>query len=415
VRIKLASTDSVSLGMALPWDQPLEAWPEDLLIQMPRGISRNVVRFVPGDGDTVLALKELPGRVAQREYDLLRTLKDRTLPAVEAVGIVTDRQRRDDHAPLFDVLVTRYLERAMPYRVLFESGDPLARGDRLLDALVDLLIRLHLAGFYWGDCSLSNTLFRRDAGRLAAYLVDAETGELRPALSDGMRAWDVELARDNMAGELMDLAAGPGLPDGFDPIAVAEEMEARYHRLWHELTRDEVISPREQYRIHSRIRTLNEYGFDVEELEMVTAEDGDAGAGLRLVMRPKVVEAGHHRRRLHQLTGLEAEENQSRQLLNDIRRFRARLELAEGRPLPEPAAAHRWLHEVYAPLLDAVPACLRGRLDDPELYFQVLEHRWYLSEQQGSDVGTAAALSDYIDQVLSRLPDRPVPTLVEEP
>ena len=41
-----------------------------------------------------------------------------------------------------------------------------------------LLVRLHLVGFWWGDVSLSNTLFRRDAGAFAAYLVDAETGEL---------------------------------------------------------------------------------------------------------------------------------------------------------------------------------------------------------------------------------------------
>lgn len=403
MRIKLASTDSFALGVGLPWDLPLEDWPADVVVEMPRGISRNVVRFIRAQGQAVFALKEVPERVAFREYGLLRLLHDRGLPAVEAVGFVTDRVGRDG-GPLMTVLVTRYLERAMPYRVLFGSGDPISRGDRLLDALVDLLIRLHLAGFYWGDCSLSNTLFRRDAGRLAAYLVDAETGEMHPQLSDGMRRYDVELARDNIAGELMDLAAGPGLPDDFDPISVAEELEARYHRLWHELMRDEVFSPDEQYRVQSRINALNDFGFDVEELEMVTAGDGE---GLRLVMRPRVVEAGHHKRRLHQLTGLDAEENQSRQLLNDIRRYRARLELIGGRPLTDAAVAHRWLHEVYAAALDAVPDDLRGKLEDPELYFQILEHRWYLSEAAGRDVGTAAALSDYIDKVLRFLPDRP--------
>ncbi len=403
MRIKLAAPDSFALGTTLPWDVPLDEWPDSQTVQMPRGISRHVVRFVQAeDEDAVFALKEVPEKVATREYELLRTLRDRGLPAVEGVGLVTGRVGRDGR-DLGTVLVTRYLERAMPYRLLFAENSPLAHGDKLLDALVDLLIRLHLTGFYWGDCSLSNTLFRRDAGRLAAYLVDAETGELHPTLSDGMRGYDVELARDNVAGELMDLAAGPGLPDGFDPVGVAEELEARYHRLWCELTRDEVISPTEQYKVQSRIRTLNDYGFDVDELEMVTAADG-----VRLVMHPKVVEVGHHRRRLHQLTGLEAEENQSRLMLNDIGRFRARMELKEGRPMPEVTAAHRWLHEVYAPLLDAVPDDLRARLEDPELFCQVLEHRWYLSEAAGRDIGTPAALADYIDKVLSRLPDRPL-------
>ena len=418
MRIKLAAPDSFAIGVTLPWDRPLEAWPEGLTVAMPRGISRNIVRFVHGEGGAVFALKEIPERVAQREYELLRLLKERGLPAVDGVGLIGGRLARDGRE-LKTVLVTRYLERALPYRLLFEGRDPLASGDRLLDALVDLLIRLHLAGFYWGDCSLSNTLFRRDAGRLAAYLVDAETGEMHPSLSDGLRAYDVEQASENIAGELMDLAAGPGLPDGFDPVAVGEELGERYHRLWHELTRDEVISPTEQYKVTTRVKALNDLGFDVEELEMVTVDDPpdgqDGGAmaaggrqrGMRLVLRPKVVEAGHHRRRLHQLTGIEAEENQGRQLLTDIGRFRARLELEEGRPLAEGVAAHRWLHEVYAPTLDAVPEDLRTRLDDAEVYAQLLEHRWYLSEAAGRDIGTSAALVDYIDEVLARMPDRP--------
>lgn len=410
MRIKLAAPASFSFGVALPWGVPLEQWPDDVVVQMPRGISRNVVRFVRDDRGTVFALKELPQRVAETEYDLLRCLRERGLPSVEAVGLVSERAGADG-APLLTVLVTRYLERAMPYRLLFERGESLADRERLLDALVDLLIRLHLSGFYWGDCSLSNTLFRRDAGRLAAYLVDAETGELHEHLSDGLRGYDVELARDNVAGELMDLAAGPGLPDGLDPVDTAMELQARYHRLWHELTRDELFSPDEQYRVQSRIRTLNDYGFDVDELELITAGeagDGAARTGTRLLMRPKVVETGHHKRRLTQLTGLVAEENQSRQLLNDIRRYKAQLELEEGHPLSELMAAHRWVHEVYAPLLDAVPEDLRHKLDDPELYFQVLEHRWYLSEAQGRDVGTDAALADYLDRVLPTLPDRPL-------
>jgi len=406
VRIKLTAADGFGLGTTLPWDLPLADWHDPHLVQMPRGISRNVVRFVTGDDGAVFALKELVPDVAAREYGLLRTLKDRGLPVVEAAGIVTDRADAAGR-PLPAVLVTRYLERATPYRLLFQGADcgETAQGDRLLDALVDLLVRLHLAGFHWGDCSLSNTLFRRDAGRLAAYLVDAETGELRPGLSDGMRAYDVELARENIAGELMDLAAGPGLPGAVDPLHIAGELDARYHRLWHEVTRDEVIEAEDQYKVQARLSALHALGFEVEELEMVTA--GGSGGPLRLVLRPKVVEVGYHKRRLHHLTGLEAEENQSRQLLNDIGRSRARLELREGRRVTEAAAALRWLHEVYARTLDAVPDHLRRRLDDPELYFQILEHRWYLSEALRRDVGTLVALADYVDAILTHLPDRP--------
>ena len=87
----------------------------------------------------------------------------------------------------------------------------------LLNALAELLARLHLRGFFWGDCSLSNTLFRRDAGALSAYLVDAETGELHEQLSDGQRAYDIEIAQMNVVGELLDVDAEVGLPAGPRP------------------------------------------------------------------------------------------------------------------------------------------------------------------------------------------------------
>ena len=101
-------------------------------------------------------------------------------------------------------------------------------------------------------------------------------------------------------------------------------------------------------------------------------------------MRPKVVDAGHHTRRLLRLTGLDAEENQARQLLNDLDAYRAESDLPD-----EQQAAHRWLTEVFEPVVRAVPAHLRRKLEPPELFSQVIEHKWLLSEQAGRDVGLA--------------------------
>ncbi len=75
----------------------------------------------------------------------------------------------------------------------------------MANALALLLVRLHLLGFWWGDCSLSNTLFRRDADQFAAYLVDAETGEFQTRLTDGQREHDLEISLFNVAAELEDL------------------------------------------------------------------------------------------------------------------------------------------------------------------------------------------------------------------
>ena len=77
--------------------------------------------------------------------------------------------------------------------------------------MVVLLVRLHLADFFWGDVSLSNVLFRRSAGGFAAYLVDAETGELRPSLSASMREYDLTIATENVFAELLDLQASESL------------------------------------------------------------------------------------------------------------------------------------------------------------------------------------------------------------
>ena len=80
---------------------------------------------------------------------------------------------------------------------------PGAYRGRLLDAMAFLLVDLHRNGVYWGDCSLANTLFRRDGDRIQAYLVDAETSEVHPSLSDGQRAYDLDIAQTNVIGELL--------------------------------------------------------------------------------------------------------------------------------------------------------------------------------------------------------------------
>src|SRR5690348_2442686 len=191
VRITSAFFDPALLD--LPWTTPLAEWPADRLVTLPRGISRHVVRFVKFGG-TVYAVKETGERIAQREYDLLRSLERIDAPAVEAVAIVADRTG-DGGEALEPVLVTRHLQFSLPYRALFSHTLRPETMNRLLDALAALLVRLHLSGFFWGDVSLSNTLFRRDAGAFAAYLVDAETGALHPKLSKGQREEDVEIAR----------------------------------------------------------------------------------------------------------------------------------------------------------------------------------------------------------------------------
>src|SRR5690625_6044891 len=127
----------------------------------------------------VIAIKEIGEVVAYHEYEQLRALRRLEVPSVEPIAVITGRQAPDG-SPLEAVLITEHLQFSLPYRSLFSNSLRPDTATRFIDALAVLLVRLHLVGFYWGDVSLSNTLFRRDAGEFAAYLRSEEhTSELQ--------------------------------------------------------------------------------------------------------------------------------------------------------------------------------------------------------------------------------------------
>jgi tRNA A-37 threonylcarbamoyl transferase component Bud32 len=393
-QFRLVARSEQARLLTLPWALPLEEWPEELLVDVERGIGRHVVRFVRS-GEHILSLKELPPRLAWREYRLLAALEREAVPSVEVVGVVADRPE------LPAVLVTRYLEYSLPYRVILALRTaPALSPTSMHAALAELLVRLHLAGVFWGDCSLSNALFRRDAGALSAYLVDIETGERHDLLSDGQRAHDMAIAEENIVGELHDLEAEFERPVVDDPFAFAEDVLSCYADLWDELTRVEEFPTHEGHRLEERLRRLNDLGFDVDEVEVVAG-----GGTARLLLHPKVVEPDHHRRRLLRLTGLDAQENQARRLLNDVTRYKTYLQRTGEEPVSDAAAAGRWLAEVFEPAVAAVPPELHGRRAPAEVFHELLEHRWFLSEKAGKDVGIDAAIADYLDTVLRPAPD----------
>lgn len=382
--------------LSLPWQEPLSEWPDELCVRLPAGTHRHVVRFLHV-GSHYVALKELPQRLAERELDILGRLREEGLPAVTLIGIATGRTDRDGE-PLEAVLMTRHLRYSLPYRALFTDVQHEGLRDRLVDALAVLLVRLHMAGFYWGDCSLNNALFRRDAGALRAYVVDTETSEFHPTLSDGQRRHDLDIAAENTLGGLLDLEAEGLLDTSVDPADIAVRLVERYESLWAELTKAEEMPSSDLGRIHARLKRLNELGFDTEEYEL-HASDGIAR------FRPTVVEEGHHKRALMRLTGIEAHENQARRLLSAMRGYGAWLAQTEGEVLPEGVMAFRWMTERWQPALDMIPAELRSRLEDAELYHQILEHNWYLAEQADAEVPLAVAVQSYVDTVLSRRAD----------
>jgi hypothetical protein len=386
--------EEIAAVSGLPWDLPLEQWPEDPALAEKRGISRHIVRLIRVNDEPdaeIYAVKETVSEFANREYAALRELRRLQAPSVDPIAVVEGR--KDAHGEeLPCVLATRFLPYSLPYRVLLSGAVTPHDILNMANALALLLVRLHLLGFWWGDCSLSNTLFRRDADSFAAYLVDAETGEFQKTLSDGQREHDLDIAHFNVAAELEDLALSGVLYPGMDPVRASDAVIKRYRRLWAALRDPQSLDPTDRRAVERAMRQLHDLGFAVEEVSI--AIDGDNKV---LKFQPKLVAAGYHTNRLRELMGLDTEELQAKRILASFDRYRAR----ESNPSTNVnETAFKWLTEVFNPIVNSVPEEHVGRVEPAQLFHEVLEHRWYLSEAAGHDVGLDLACKTYISEVL---------------
>ncbi len=229
----------------------------------------------------------------------------------------------------------------------------------------------------------------------------------RPASSSracrrNLREYDLTVASENVFAEFLDLQASDDLDDEVRAHDIVEMLTGRYHALWTELTEAEEFSTNEMWRIEQRIERLNDLGFDVDELDIVTDWDGE-----KIRIQPKVVELGHHQRELQALTGLHVEDAQARRMLNDIAAFTAHFDLGrEDRTL----VANKWMTQTYEPILAMIPPEARGKLEPAEIFHEILVHRWYLSERAGHAVDLLDTARDYMETVLLTKPDEVVAT-----
>ena len=390
----------------LPWEFPLENWHRvcDSLVQVERGLSRHTVVFV-NYSKKIYAIKELPGKdLAEKEYENLRLLEKKNMPCVEAVGYALFYRPEAEEKEV-SVLITVYLDLSLPYRALFIKQGMERYRDRLLDSMACLLVRLHLAGVYWGDCSLSNILFRREGGELGAYVVDVETSSIYEQVSDGQREQDLMIMRENVYGDLTDLSFEyPALTE-VSLEDLSQSIIDRYNKLWDEINKEVFISKEERYKIQERIKTLNQMGFSVDEVELINFGDQE-----KLKMRAIVTDQSYHRHTLHSLTGIVAKDNESRLMINDINELKATLSKKMNRSLPMSVAASHWLNNVYYPTIEKLKEAKKEHEDTPGLYCQLLEHKWYLSEKAGRDVGLDLSSEDFV-QKLKQQPNQDSPLI----
>ena len=371
----------------LDWARSIADWTTAHLVDLPRGISRHTVRFVAFEQGTY-AIKELPLKAAQRDYETLRRLGDVNGPAVRPVGFVV-RPLEDPNGEQGACLITRYIDYSFSYRELLSGGSFGPRREQLLDAFAMLLTELHLLGCFWGDCSLSNVLYRFDAGAIDTRLVDGETASIYDTLSDARRQHDIDIMVENVAGEMADIAAEQGVSIDDADLHMGEDIAARYHAFWRELRAEQRIERHEQYRITERVDRLHELGFEVDEIQLIPHADGE-----HIHLKTRVADRNYHTNRLRDLTGIQAAENQARQLLSDLHYY----EMAHSGSLPanRALAAVRWRVEAFEPMLARLAQRIAPSDDPLQAYCDLLHHRYVISARRQQDVGTEAAFNDWL-------------------
>lgn len=370
----------------LPWDEPIDDWRHDRLVEMPAGIHRHPVVFVAYE-EGVFAIKELPRRVAENEYEILRLLEDLTHRAASPAGWV-HRPWVDPHSEQSAAVITRYVRHSFPYRRLVTGLGFGERRDHMLDSVASLLVELHLAGLYWGDCSLSNLLYRWDAGLIEAIMIDAETSMLKEVLSDGQRLEDLTIMVENVAGEMGDIAAEHGGDVDHADLALGQDIAKRYEALWEELTEQLVIGKNETYRIRQRIDRLHSLGFAVDDFVLEPVEEG------RLVrMRVSVGGRTFHADRLSQLTGVEASENQARVILGDLGYFQARKGVSTD--TERVLATMEWLSQSFEPLVQRITDGWPDQ-NPVQRYCDFLHHRLQMAQERGQDIDNQEAFEKWL-------------------
>lgn len=370
----------------LPWETPIEVWDHPRQVEVPTGIHRHPVTFVAYD-EGIFVVKELPQRLAHNEYHILRELEETTTRTAEPVGLV-ERVWLDPHEEQAAAVITRYVEHSFPYRNLVSGAGFGRRRTQMLDALAGMLVELHLAGCFWGDCSLSNVLYRYDAEAIEAIMIDGETSRLWPSLSDGQRHEDLEIMEMNVAGEMADIAAMNGVELDAADLGLGEDISHRYHGLWAELTEELVIGTNEGYKIRERISRLNDLGFSVDDVFL-----DPTGRGNVVRMNAHVAGRTFHSERLRQMSGIDASENQARTILSDLNYYLAKKDFTtqSGKSV----GVFKWLTNSFEPIVERVSEIRDG--DPIQAYCDFLAHRFRLASDKQRDVDNDEAFEDWVE------------------
>ncbi len=356
--------------LALPWQHPLETWGEHgvALLEVKSGLSRHVVRFLELSGQR-FAVKETSWETALREHDTyvrLQAMGVRTLTPVGVVerddgpGIVTTHVGAQSFQRRTGYVITELMDNVVPDAFLYKRGFSKQNRRRIWDAVINLFVEMHSKGVYWGDASLSNMLihFSNEAEpelgyrtRLRAVLADAETVEIHPSLSASLRQADVEFFIESMLWMEADLNASG-------------------------IVREPVITDEDQKMIIETYKERYAVQQEMQSFELVTTIDVDS------------------------LLGDFDSKGYGAILLKHIHEHKWYMSEREGREVPLADAAQDWYRAVFKPVCrlfnEYELASFFPDKTAASLYVQIMEHKYFMSEQAKKDVGIAAATWDYV-------------------
>jgi hypothetical protein len=353
----------------LPWHKPLLAWKksEAKFLLVKSGLSRHIIRFVQVQRNT-FAIKETSVEAAEREFNAYLHLKKLGVPTLIPVGTV---KRNEGSMPVetnigtqvearsTGYIITQLLEYSIPNYFLFRRQFQKVNRKRIWDAIIQLFVRIHCKGVFWGDASLSNMMivFAKQQfpeigirTTLRAVLADAETVEFHQQISEPLRMADIENFLESMAWTEEDMRTGGILPD---PMMTADDQ--RY--------------------ILERYRDLYETEREEQTFELITNIDVD------------------------ELLGTFQARGQSKALLQHIYEHKWYLSEQKKTEITIEEAARDWYKTVFRPvvkffadynILDDFPDSTAA-----SLYLDIMLHKYYLSEQLGKDVGLTAAFESY--------------------
>lgn len=371
----------------LPWDIPVSEWETNRLVDMPTGVHRHPVVFVAYQ-EGVYAIKEMPRRLALNEHRVLMALEERTTRSARTAGLV-ERTWLDPHEEGAGAVITRYVEHSFPFRRLVSGSGFGERRNQMLDAIAGLLVELHMAGCYWGDCSLSNLLYRFDAEGIEAVMIDGETSEIHETLSQGQRDQDLDIMTENLAGEMSDIAAMSGAEITSADLSLGDDIAKKYASLWAELNDVPVIGRNEAYKIRERISRIHELGFSVQDIDIEPTESGDVVTiGVRVGGRT------YNSDRLREVAGVEASEKQALVILGDLEYFLAKMGARSD--TRKSVGTFLWLTESFEPIIARIGEVWHGE-DAVQGYCDFLNHRMALATARAADVPNEEAFDSWVE------------------